>query len=87
MRTGHWLPGPQLHSDRRCRARFIDVARGHDGSPYTRLGAIAGLAHLLAGPPVLSRSEPADYPDVDRSPLGEASTARTCDTIATRPTP
>jgi hypothetical protein len=26
----------------------VEVARGHDGSPYTWLGAIAGVAYLVA---------------------------------------
>jgi presenilin-like A22 family membrane protease len=29
-------------------AFIIEVARGHDGSPYAWLGAIAGLAYLVA---------------------------------------
>jgi hypothetical protein len=29
-------------------AFMVEVARGHDGSPYTWLGAIAGLAYLVA---------------------------------------
>ena len=29
-------------------AFIVDVARGHDGSPYSWLGAIAGLAYLIA---------------------------------------
>jgi hypothetical protein len=29
-------------------AFVIEVARGHDGTPYTWLGAIAGLAYLVA---------------------------------------
>jgi hypothetical protein len=26
----------------------VEVARGHDGSPYTWLGAVAGIAYLVA---------------------------------------
>ncbi len=29
-------------------AFLVDVARGHDGSPYAQLGAIAGIAYLVA---------------------------------------
>jgi presenilin-like A22 family membrane protease len=29
-------------------AFVIELARGHDGSPFTWLGAIAGLAYLAA---------------------------------------
>jgi hypothetical protein len=29
-------------------AFIVEVARGHDGSPYTWLGAIAGIAYLVA---------------------------------------
>ena len=29
-------------------AFIVEVARGHDGNPYTWLGAIAGLAYLIA---------------------------------------
>ena len=29
-------------------AFVVELARGHDGSPYTWLGAIAGLAYLIA---------------------------------------
>jgi hypothetical protein len=29
-------------------AFLVEVARGHDGSPYTWLGAVAGLAYLAA---------------------------------------
>ena len=29
-------------------AFIVEVARGHDGSPYTWLGAVAGLAYLVA---------------------------------------
>jgi hypothetical protein len=29
-------------------AFIVEVARGHDGSPYSWLGAIAGLAYLIA---------------------------------------
>jgi hypothetical protein len=29
-------------------AWLVEVAKGHDGSPYTQLGAIAGLAYVLA---------------------------------------
>src|SRR5262249_19252996 len=29
-------------------AFIVEVARGHDGSPYTWLGAIGGLAYLVA---------------------------------------
>ena len=29
-------------------AFVVEVARGHDGSPYTWLGAIAGLAYIAA---------------------------------------
>ena len=29
-------------------AFLVEVARGHDGSPYAALGAIAGVAYLLA---------------------------------------
>ena len=27
---------------------IVEVARGHDGSPYTGLGAVAGVAYLVA---------------------------------------
>jgi hypothetical protein len=27
---------------------FIELARGHSGSPYSQLGAVAGIAYLLA---------------------------------------
>ena len=29
-------------------AFIVEVARGHDGSPYTWLGAVAGIAYLVA---------------------------------------
>ena len=29
-------------------AWLVEVAQGHDGSPYTQLGAIGGLAYVLA---------------------------------------
>ena len=29
-------------------AFLVEVARGHDGSPYAGLGAIAGIAYLVA---------------------------------------
>ena len=29
-------------------ALLVEVARGHNGTPYTWLGAIAGLAYLAA---------------------------------------
>ena len=29
-------------------AFLVEVARGHDGSPYAALGAIAGIAYLVA---------------------------------------
>jgi hypothetical protein len=29
-------------------AFVVEVARGHDGNPYTWLGAVAGLSYLLA---------------------------------------
>ena len=29
-------------------AFLVEVARGHDGSPYSWLGAIAGIAYLIA---------------------------------------
>jgi hypothetical protein len=29
-------------------AWLVEVARGQDGSPYTQLGAVAGLAYVLA---------------------------------------
>ena len=29
-------------------AFLVEMARGHDGSPYTWLGAVAGLAYLFA---------------------------------------
>ena len=29
-------------------AWLVDVAQGGDGSPYTQLGAFAGVAYLLA---------------------------------------
>ena len=27
---------------------FVEVARGHDGTPYSWLGAVAGIAYLIA---------------------------------------
>ena len=29
-------------------AFLVEVARGHDGSPYAALGAVAGVAYLVA---------------------------------------
>jgi hypothetical protein len=29
-------------------AFIVDVGRGHDGTPYSRLGAIGGLAYVIA---------------------------------------
>jgi hypothetical protein len=29
-------------------AFLVEIARGHDGSPYTWLGALAGVAYLAA---------------------------------------
>ena len=52
MRTGHSLPGPQLHSDRPCTACLIEVARGRVAVSgwNTRLGSYTLSIHspLLA---------------------------------------
>jgi presenilin-like A22 family membrane protease len=38
---------PRPGSYRLCPV-VVEVARGHSGSPYASLGAIAGLAYILA---------------------------------------
>jgi hypothetical protein len=45
MRRVNCLPRPGSY--RLCPV-VVEVARGHSGSPYASLGAIAGLAYILA---------------------------------------
>jgi len=42
------LRSPDSWSSAIIVAFVVEVARGHDGSPYAWLGAIGGIAYLLA---------------------------------------
>jgi hypothetical protein len=45
-------PGTNLASHEPCQpwrdAFLVEIARGHEGSPYTWLGALAGVAYVAA---------------------------------------